>query len=115
MYKFSYRRLIATVYDKHENRVKRRRGSNVDRFCEVEDSSLDRSVRFPDNDGDDLYEFLVRSNVAFMTYLNTLGSDEWELVTYSSSGHSDQVYEGYSIRSGFHPSGMYLLKRRQEL
>ena len=112
MAQYQYRQLKVTIYDKHEHFGKRRGGSNPDRFCEVDDSSEPRPVLFLDQQGDDLWAVVTRANQAFLAYLNRLGGEGWQVISYH------QLFgalgsEDYRWVRDFPPCGIYLLMRQE--
>lgn len=83
MPRFKYRTLRVRTWDKHEgNWSKRRGGSEPDRILTVDDSDRPDRLRFADEKDDDGLAFRMRSEAAFLAYLNELGADGWQVASY---------------------------------
>ncbi len=121
MARYQYRQLKITTYDKHENPGKRRGGERPDRVCEVDDSAREQPVMFLDQRGDDLAAFIARISQSCMAYFNSLGSEGWEIVSYTPRIYGTTVAmdwgfgaEGHPYMRTYPPCGFYLLKRQVE-
>ncbi len=104
---YEYRNLNVSCFDKHDNYKTRRGGDKPDRYLRVRDSASKDSLFFNDERGDDYWNFIGRAHEAFIVYLNSLGAEGWEIISYNvranSGGSSDDA-----------PLGYYLLMRRIE-
>lgn len=120
MPRYQYRQLKITIFDKHENPGKRRGGERPDRFCEVDDSAREQPVMFLDQRGDDLSAFITRTSQSCLAYLNTLGNEGWQVISYTPRIHGvasvDWAFavEGHSFTRTYPPCGLYLLMRQVE-
>ena len=107
MTKYHYRRLEVDRYDKHQNPGKRRGGREPDRYYTVIDTGVPKPKLIADEVGDDMADFEARANLGFIDYLDRLGGNGWEVISYTP--HSS--YEG-NYRQW--PEGTYLLMRRDD-
>ncbi len=107
-----YRQLVVSAWDKHsDNPAKRRRGANIDRFMEVDDSAHEQPVKFADQDGDDRSAFAARARHAFAAYLNHLGTEGWVLVSRVAEAGIAFGPDGYTLIR-LAEGGTYIFVRR---
>ena len=106
MPRYQYRMLRVTIWDKHgENNTKKRGGDSADRLLLVHDSERPDRVQSSDEKGDDWSSFFSRSRAEFLLYLNALGEEGWQVVTYHNTIQ-------YWTHNHF-PLGDFLLMRSQ--
>src|SRR5689334_19265573 len=103
MPRYTYRTLRVSHWDKHGDPTKKRGGDKPDRILYVRDSSKAQIVDFPDKRGEDLWAFNDRTGADFLTYLNQLGEEGWQVVSYHNTSQ-DPAH-------GQYPNDNFLLVR----